>query len=124
MQITHEDATGWVIRSALERDGFVSIEAFATWWIGEDDAAKVDEFCKAKFPGTQLLERRGHQASYQIMELGALKLGSLFETVEAVKDDLKISEYSISGTSLEQIFVSFAQTQREESGNVRGLQRL
>ena len=46
------------------------------------------------------------------------KLGHMFGTIERSKDKLKIQDYSISQTSLEQIFNQFACQQDEEKGIV------
>jgi ATP-binding cassette, subfamily A (ABC1), member 3 len=40
----------------------------------------------------------------------------LFEFIESKKESLKIQEYSIAQTSLEQIFNQFASEQEEETG--------
>jgi ATP-binding cassette, subfamily A (ABC1), member 3 len=46
----------------------------------------------------------------------------MFGLVEANKSLLKIQEYSIAQTSLEQIFNQFAAQQEEERGPAAGLQ--
>ena len=48
-------------------------------------------------------------------------IGGLFRNMEAVKAEYGIKEYAVSETSLEQIFIKFAQTQTEEKGAVAGL---
>jgi ATP-binding cassette subfamily A (ABC1) protein 3 len=115
-----QDATGWILRSALDRDGRVEPEAFAAWWLGEDAFERLDAFVRRSLPGAALVERRGADAAYRVLELG-LKLGAVFALVEANKMALGVQEYSVSGTSLEQIFLSFAQTQTEEAAEVRGV---
>ena len=52
-----------------------------------------------------------------------MNLSKLFGSIENSKKELKIQEYSISQTSLEQIFNQFAATQNEETGKVRGINR-
>jgi hypothetical protein len=44
----------------------------------------------------------------------------MFGSVEKNKQNLKIQEYSISQTSLEQIFNQFASQQEEEQGDLNG----
>ena len=44
----------------------------------------------------------------------------MFAAVEAKKTELKIQEYSIAQTSLEQIFNQFAAQQEEEKGPAGG----
>ena len=48
-------------------------------------------------------------------------IGGLFRHMERVKAEYGIKEYAVSETSLEQIFIRFAQTQKEEKGAVAGL---
>ena len=45
----------------------------------------------------------------------------MFGIVESNKDRLKIQEYSIAQTSLEQIFNQFAALQDEERGSAAGI---
>jgi hypothetical protein len=47
-----------------------------------------------------------------------LKLSQLFGAFTAAKDNLGLQEYSLSQTSLEQIFNKFASQQEEEQGQV------
>jgi ATP-binding cassette subfamily A (ABC1) protein 3 len=119
LRITAEDATGWVLRSALERDGAIELTAFATWWAGEDDAERLDAFVMASLPSARMLERRGNHVSYRVMELGGMKLGEVFALVESNKQALCIAEYAVSQTTLEQIFVSFAS--QNDDDVVRGV---
>ncbi len=44
-----------------------------------------------------------------------------YRLVEHNRNQLGITEYSISETSLEQIFIRFARQQEEETGEVEGL---
>jgi hypothetical protein len=49
-----------------------------------------------------------------------LTLARIFEMIEESKDKLKIANYSVSQTSLEQIFIHFAKQQDEEKGIAQG----
>ena len=49
------------------------------------------------------------------------KLGQMFGKVEGAKNQLFIQDYSISQTSLEQIFNQFAAQQEEETGQAVGI---
>lgn len=46
---------------------------------------------------------------------GNLKWSSMFGLMEQAKSNLQIEDYSISQTSLEQVFLSFTKYQREEA---------
>jgi ABC-type multidrug transport system ATPase subunit len=50
-----------------------------------------------------------------------LSVGSVFRWVESIKDDMRVSEYSVSETTLEQIFVGYAKQQEEETVKVAGI---
>lgn len=50
-----------------------------------------------------------------------MPIGQLFRIVEEAKAKLRIREYSLSQTSLEQIFNWFAAQQQQETGPVRGI---
>ena len=52
-----------------------------------------------------------------------IKLYKLFDVMESYRQRLDIAEYSVSETSLEQIFNRFAAQQVEEVGPIRGLTR-
>lgn len=51
----------------------------------------------------------------------SVTIGSVFRWVESVKSSLSVTEYSVSETSLEQIFVHYAAGQEEETAKVTGM---
>ncbi|KAG3117311.1 hypothetical protein PI125_g3902 [Phytophthora idaei] len=83
---------------------------------------RLDKFLHTQFNGVALIERQAdfcrykvtaprHDASNdstQAQEQIATALSRMFEIVEAAKGRLDIKEYSLSQTTLEQIFNSFA----------------
>ena len=50
-----------------------------------------------------------------------MKLADVFEQIESAKGELNIQEYSVTQTSLEQIFNQFAAQQEEETGGAVGM---
>jgi len=48
-------------------------------------------------------------------------IGNVFRVMESNKARFSIQEYAVSETSLEQIFIRFAKTQAEETGQVAGI---
>jgi len=120
-RMLHPNGSGWALAAVMVRDGAVDARLFAEWWAGESYAAALYAFILATFPGSDLLERHGEFFTYRIrVDAAATRLSSLFATFEARKDDLAIAEYSLSQTSLEQIFNGFAAQQEEEAGPLRG----
>merc|ERR1711871_737479 len=51
----------------------------------------------------------------------AVTLARVFRTIENHKEDLRIKDYSVSQTSLEQIFLHFARDQKEETALAPGM---
>ena len=95
--------------------------AFAEWWAGETDLARLSSFMLGTFPSAKLVERRGEYTRWQVPTSEAPSLGQVFGNIENAKDAVGIGEYSVSQTSLEQIFNQFAAQQDEEVGAVRGM---
>lgn len=116
-------ATGWLLWSNFERDGFVKQNELVEWFISEERFDAVTGFLHEAFvAGIEVLERHQDQIRIQVLS-DRLALAQVFETLEQDKDRLCIKEYSVSQTTLEQIFNSFASQQDEEQGKVRGLER-
>mmetsp|Transcript_24285 Transcript_24285/g.50638 ORF Transcript_24285/g.50638 Transcript_24285/m.50638 type:complete len:497 (+) Transcript_24285:4447-5937(+) len=79
------------------------------------------KYFRTSFPHFQVLERQEHRVRLNLQKLltsdgKTLTIGDLFGTIESVKSQLKIVDYSISQTSLEQIFNGFAKQQAFTSG--------
>lgn len=74
---------------------------------------RVKEFVETNFPGSFLKDYHEGMLSYQVKTAG-LSWSRIFGTIEEAKDKLDIEDYSVSQTTLEQLFVSFARKQREE----------
>lgn len=64
----------------------------------------IDDLLK----GIQLLELHGGSMKYRVPEYENQGLADIFEKIENHKDNLHVIEYSVSQTSLEQIFIYFA----------------
>ncbi|GAB9474014.1 hypothetical protein Gpo141_00011156 [Globisporangium polare] len=126
-KITMDHSTGYALASALDRDGSIRLPAFCAWWIAEERFVGLDSFLKECFGATsvQLLERQNDLCRYKLTSSGAdksaLRLSSVFKLVEHGKTTHHIREYSVSQTSLEQIFNYFASQQSEEKGVARGM---
>ncbi|XP_075727970.1 phospholipid-transporting ATPase ABCA3-like isoform X4 [Rhipicephalus microplus] len=95
-------------------DGFTVIVK-----MGQEQAASpnaVPAICTAmlaKFPGNCVL-RDSHQAllHFHVTDT-SLRWSQLFETLEALKQELSFEDYIVSDTTLEQIFLAFARSQRD-----------
>jgi ABC-type multidrug transport system ATPase subunit len=77
------------------------------------------------FPDARLLERHDAVMKFQLPGAQAgIYLADVFEKMEAHRVDLCVVEYSVSQTSLEQIFIHFAKQQDEEKGVASGFQNV
>merc|ERR1712146_488892 len=119
LKVNESDPSGWVVRDMLERNGSVSSEHFLNWWNLESCSEAFQSFMEKQFPGSVLLERHGSHLRFKVPQLGC-SLADAFEILENCTKTMGVAEYSASETTLEQIFVMFAKTQKEEQGEVRG----
>jgi len=124
-KMLHPKGSGWALASEMASIGTVGAAGFAEWWAFESLGAHLHHFMMHTFPDTQLVERHGEFMRYSI-GAGAndararLPLSRIFRALEAAKDRLRISTYSLSQTTLEAVFNSFAAQQDEETGSIRG----
>lgn len=63
----------------------------------------LDRFMNQSFPKNVLRERQDTKARYEV-DCDGMKISSMFAYIEANKDILRLSDYSVSQTSLEQVF--------------------
>ncbi|TMW59991.1 hypothetical protein Poli38472_000033 [Pythium oligandrum] len=115
--------TGFLVASALRRDGYVLAGSFASWWLTEVRFAGVERFLSSNFARVELLERQNESCRFKLHDvaigdrvaLSRLSLGHVFGLLESSKASLAIREYSVSQTTLEQIFNTFASQQHAEN---------
>jgi len=79
----------------------------------EKAVQNFQNFIQANFAGSKLIEVQANRLKFRIPS-NIMSLGQLFTTVEKCRDVLHVEEYSVSQTTLEQIFVHFAKMQSEE----------
>ena len=83
-------------------------------WMFDDTCS----FFKSQFGEFTVRERQISKVRYEVIAMekngSPRKLGTVFDSMEKVRYSLKIQEYSIAQTSLEQIFNQFASQQEEE----------
>jgi len=79
----------------------------------------MSSMCR-EFGEIELLEKYGSYMKVRVATRGR-SLGSLFGLIESVKTQMGISDYSVSQTTLEQIFQSFANLKFDESIQRYGL---
>ncbi|XP_068437505.1 retinal-specific phospholipid-transporting ATPase ABCA4a isoform X1 [Clinocottus analis] len=75
------------------------------------DLNPAEAFMESTFPGCIQSEKHYNTLQYKI---SSSSLGRIFQMVLANKDELKIEDYSVSQTTLDQVFVNFAKQQSRE----------
>ncbi|KAJ0391349.1 hypothetical protein P43SY_010363 [Pythium insidiosum] len=116
--------TGYSLAAAMDRDGFIRAEAFAAWCMEETRFDELDGFLRRSFGdvNVQIMERQNDFCRFKLRGSNdQLKLSKVFALVEDIKTRMHIREYSVSQTTLEQIFNYFAAQQAEEKGVARGM---
>jgi ATP-binding cassette subfamily A (ABC1) protein 1 len=124
--------TGYALATSLERDGFIRADVFCSWWMGEKRFASLEQFLKNSFGESNVfvMERQNDLCRFKLTtscgndgKKDQLKLSKVFALVESMKKEMNIREYSVSQTTLEQIFNFFASQQNEEKNTARGIVR-
>jgi len=79
----------------------------------EDKTQALMQFVSSTFPGSQLKDQHDGLVHYRIGRAPGLTWAHLFGAVEGARSTYDIEDYSVSQTTLEQVFISFARMQRE-----------
>ncbi|XP_052003577.1 phospholipid-transporting ATPase ABCA1-like [Xyrauchen texanus] len=77
------------------------------------DLSAAEDFLRDSFPGSILKEKHHNTLQYQIPQ-GDGALAHIFSQLSKHQQALGVEDYSVSQTTLDQVFVSFAQQQRDE----------
>ncbi|GFR62998.1 ATP-binding cassette sub-family A member 1 [Elysia marginata] len=76
------------------------------------DLTPVMEFITGTFSSARLREKHHNMLQYQLGTVN-LSLSKLFETMEVAKEKFGVEDYSVSQTTLDQVFINFAKKQRD-----------
>merc|ERR1719359_162490 len=96
----------------VDRMNKVAPKVLAEWWIFAMRFQAMHAFVPKLADKVELIEWHSPMARYKLIT--GKSLGELFGQVEESKMILKVLEYSISATTLEQIFNSFARHQETQ----------
>ncbi|XP_072219952.1 retinal-specific phospholipid-transporting ATPase ABCA4-like [Leuresthes tenuis] len=97
-------------------DGYVVTMKVKTAKAGlSPELEPVESFMESSFPGC--VQREKHYNTLQY-EIASSSLARIFQLVVANKDRLSIEDYSVSQTTLDQVFVNFAKQQTGEDEDV------
>merc|ERR1712071_21288 len=88
----------------------------------DDDFVKIDKLIRENILGAMLKEQHANMLQYQLpAEIRAekekpaykLKLAQVFAIIEENRESHRILDYSLSQTTLDDVFVTFAQSQKD-----------
>ncbi|XP_078526803.1 phospholipid-transporting ATPase ABCA7 [Lissotriton helveticus] len=82
------------------------------------NARAVQEFMQASFPGIVLKEHHHCTLHYQLPSAASPSLAQIFSLFSQYKDELQIEDYSVSQTTLDQVFIHFAKDQSDEDSPI------
>jgi hypothetical protein len=114
--------SAWALHAGMAKDSSVPAAKLALWWADEQSVEALSAYIlQTAFPGSSRIERHGSKLRFKLPNTGQ-PLGQLFRKVEQCKDELNVSEYSLSQTTVEEIFNQCAAQQDEEKGVARGME--
>ncbi|XP_064626259.1 phospholipid-transporting ATPase ABCA1-like isoform X3 [Lineus longissimus] len=76
------------------------------------DMNHLTNYIKGTFPTAVQKEKHHNMVQYQLPS-GDISLGKVFEKIENMRGELKIEDYSVSQTTLDQVFINFARLQTD-----------
>uniref|UniRef100_A0A674B0E2 P-type phospholipid transporter n=1 Tax=Salmo trutta TaxID=8032 RepID=A0A674B0E2_SALTR len=79
----------------------------------DPDLPPVMKFIESKLPGSTLKEKHRNMLQYQLSS-SLTSLAHIFSILAKNKDLLRIEDYSVSQTTLDQVFVNFAKDQSDD----------
>ena len=106
--------SGAHLHEELKERKQVDVRSLAEWVLLESIGSKIFEWLVSEFKEVRLIEHYGSYYKFKLEKAQNFSIGYLFGKIEDVKMNLMIQEYSLSQTTLEQIFNMFA-TEGENS---------
>jgi ATP-binding cassette subfamily A (ABC1) protein 3 len=101
-------APGAYIYNFIVTEGAISLENLANWCLVEMSGREIFNWLSAEFLVVEVIEHYHLMFKFKVKRQEEKSIGYLFSVVENSKKELKISDYAVSMTSLEQIFNGFA----------------
>ncbi|CAK4700752.1 unnamed protein product [Aphanomyces euteiches] len=123
--ITSSHPTGYVLAESLNRHEHIRAHDFYAWWLSEDRFEAMSKYLRQCLgdANVQVLERQNDVTRFKLLgSKHTLALSNVFSMIEQARSNLRIEEYTVSQTTLEQIFNNFASQQTQETGVARGME--
>lgn len=117
-KINGDDPAGYLIFKNAKSDVGVDAYELAAFCTSELRLRAVMIFLKKNYPESVLRERQDSKLRFEVPSRG-VKISSVFEAIEENKMLLKLSDYGVSQTTLEQVFnMHAAVAEKEKEGTI------
>jgi hypothetical protein len=116
--LSASNSAAYTIRKdAMSQQG-VTMENLATFAALEVRLINVEKFVRETFSHVVLRERQDSRARYEISDR-KIKISDIFSSIEEQKRHLCLADYSVSQTSLEQVFnMHAAEAEQQKTGRI------
>jgi len=101
--ISSDDPTGYLIYKNARSEAGVTISELGLFCASEIRVQNLIDFVTDSYPDAKVRERQDNKVRFEVTSEG-LKISSLFTLVENNKANLRLTDYGISQTTLEQVF--------------------
>lgn len=108
------DNIGYEIDEELRKYNTVKLSSLLNWNYAVSSIYQIINGLLESFPEVELTEYWGNTFQMKIPKKDDITIGYLFGYFDTIKDKCNISEYTISQTSMEQIFNTFANQEDED----------
>jgi ATP-binding cassette subfamily A (ABC1) protein 3 len=96
------------IYNTLSTETYITLYSLAAWCLVENLGKHIETWIISEFTAVEVIEHYHLMFKFKIKKEHVKSIGYLFSMIESKKHELRISDYSICMTSLEQIFNRFA----------------
>jgi ATP-binding cassette, subfamily A (ABC1), member 3 len=100
--VNESNPNGYMIYKNM-LNGVITLDEVATFVASEMRVRDIETFMQASYPHSVLRERQDNKVRFEVNSKG-ICISNLFATMESNKASLKVADYGISQTSLEQVF--------------------
>jgi hypothetical protein len=112
--VNAEGGAGFFVWKDATSSAGVSLDELTAFATSELRMQKIDKFFEDNFEKYVFRERQDTKARYEV-DCTDIKISDIFDCIERQKDELCLADYSVSQTSLEQVFnMHAAEAQRRK----------
>ena len=100
--------SGSALYLQLTTEGMIARDTFSSWVLTEKRGEIIFNWLSKEFNEVRIIEHYLGLYRFKITKQEDRSLGFIFSLVEENKEKMKVSEYAVSPTTLDQIFTAFA----------------